>query len=49
MFGIAENAPYVNEGWETLAAICIAPLSLWGPITIVLGLAYHRRRKVTKA
>ncbi|ONF64769.1 hypothetical protein [Amycolatopsis keratiniphila] len=49
VFGIAENAPYVNEGWETLAAICIAPLALWGPITIVLGLAYHRRRKVTKA
>ncbi|WP_340685807.1 hypothetical protein LCL61_05375 [Amycolatopsis coloradensis] len=49
VFGVAENAAYVNEGWETLASICIAPLALWGPITIVLGLAYHRRRKVTKA
>lgn len=49
LLGVVENAAYVNEGWETLATICIAPLALWGPITIVLGLAYHRRRKITKA
>ncbi|MFJ4105371.1 hypothetical protein [Amycolatopsis japonica] len=45
LFGVAENVAYVNAGWETLAAICTAPLALWGPITIVLGLAYHHRAR----
>ncbi|MFE6613462.1 hypothetical protein [Amycolatopsis sp. NPDC057786] len=48
-YGVVESIAYVSEGWETLATICVTPLALWGPITIVLGLAYHRRRKVTKA
>ncbi|MEU3626971.1 hypothetical protein BS329_14570 [Amycolatopsis coloradensis] len=48
VFGVTEGVGYLNDGWETLAAICVAPLALWGPITVVLGIAYHHRRKVTK-
>lgn len=48
-YGVIENVAYVNKGWETLATICVTPIALWGPIIIVLGIAYHRRRKVTKA
>ncbi|RSM77762.1 hypothetical protein DL991_19630 [Amycolatopsis sp. WAC 01375] len=49
VLGVVENVAYINEGWETLATICVTPIALWGPIVIVLGIAYHRRRKVTKA
>ncbi|MEV6912153.1 hypothetical protein [Amycolatopsis sp. NPDC051071] len=49
VFGVVENVDYVSDGWEVLATVCVAPLALWGPIIVVLTLAYHRRRKVTKA
>ncbi|OXM53203.1 hypothetical protein [Amycolatopsis alba] len=45
VFGVREGVAYLDEGWEILARVCIAPLSLWGPITIVLGVAYHLRRR----
>ncbi|WP_409491270.1 hypothetical protein [Amycolatopsis sp. cmx-11-12] len=48
-YGVVENVAYVNKGWETLATICVTPIALWGPIVITLGIAYHRRHKVTKA
>ncbi|KJS55778.1 hypothetical protein [Streptomyces rubellomurinus] len=30
--------------WMVLARICITPAMLWGPITLALAVAYHRRR-----
>jgi len=45
VFGVAENIAYVDESWETLATVCITPLALWGPIVLVLGIAYHLRRR----
>ncbi|MFC9258054.1 hypothetical protein [Amycolatopsis thailandensis] len=45
VFGAREGVGYLSEGWEILALICISPLALWGPITIVLGVAYHLRRR----
>ncbi len=48
VFGVTESVGYLSDGWETLATICVTPLALWGPIIVVLAVAYHRRRKVTK-
>jgi hypothetical protein len=43
-YGIVDTAEYTNDAWQTLATVCIAPIAAWGPITIVLGIAYYRRR-----
>ncbi|MEV5983267.1 hypothetical protein [Streptomyces sp. NPDC052114] len=43
-YGITEGVEYVNGAWGTLAAVCIAPTAVWGPIIIALAVAYYRRR-----
>ncbi|MEU5160975.1 hypothetical protein AB0G74_15390 [Streptomyces sp. NPDC020875] len=43
-FGVVDGVDYTNAAWDALATICTAPLALWGPITIALGIAYYRRR-----
>ncbi|MGA5816736.1 hypothetical protein ACPC54_02560 [Kitasatospora sp. NPDC094028] len=35
---------YGSVWWMVLARICITPALLWGPITLALAVAYHRRR-----
>ncbi|MBN6040227.1 hypothetical protein [Amycolatopsis sp. 195334CR] len=42
--GIVESVGYSATAWEILAIVCVAPTAAWGPITIVLALAYWRRR-----
>ncbi|WGP08522.1 hypothetical protein [Streptomyces sp. SH5] len=35
-------------GWEAAwYSVCYAPLVLWGPLMVVLTVAYHRRRRAT--
>lgn len=45
LYGVIDTVDYSHDAWETLATVCVAPTSLWGPITIALALAYHRRRR----
>ncbi|MFB4318071.1 hypothetical protein [Actinomadura sp. 21ATH] len=44
-FGVTGGVAYENVWWETLAEACVAPLALWGPITLALTCAYYLRRR----
>ena len=44
LYGIVDGVHYTSDAWQTLATLCITPLAAWGPITIVLAIAYCRRR-----
>ncbi|UJW35478.1 hypothetical protein L3Q67_17815 [Saccharothrix sp. AJ9571] len=46
--GVVEGVGYSSEAWKTLATVCVTPTALWGPITIILALAYHRRRRTVR-
>ncbi|MFE6780362.1 hypothetical protein [Streptomyces sp. NPDC057702] len=48
VYGVIDGVGYSHDAWRTLAAVCIAPTAVWGPITIVLALAYHRRRRAER-
>ncbi|MFI1970219.1 hypothetical protein [Streptomyces cinnamoneus] len=39
-----DSVGYVNGGWETLARVCIAPGTLWGPMVLALTYGYYVRR-----
>ncbi len=43
-YGVIETVEYTSGGWEALAAVCVGPVGLWGPVTVVLAMAYYRRR-----
>ncbi|WP_018353179.1 hypothetical protein [Longispora albida] len=44
--GLADpGAGYEGLGWEILAKVCIAPGTLWGPLVLVLTVAYAIRRR----
>ncbi|MFE9702736.1 hypothetical protein [Streptomyces sp. NPDC005930] len=43
-YGIVEGVGYTNDAWQALATVCLAPLAVWGPVTVALGIAYYRRR-----
>ncbi|MFD0900397.1 hypothetical protein [Actinomadura sediminis] len=45
VFGIVESVPYDNGWWYALAMICTAPISVWGPVVVVLAIAYYLRRR----
>ncbi|MGW4409113.1 hypothetical protein ACWEJ6_34120 [Nonomuraea sp. NPDC004702] len=45
--GTVDQVAYENVWWEILAAACISPLNLWGPIVLALAYAYYRRRRHT--
>ncbi|WP_217197790.1 hypothetical protein [Streptomyces buecherae] len=47
VYGVVDTVEYSHDAWEALATVCVAPTSLWGPVTIALALAYHRRRRAT--
>nr|WP_328940727.1 hypothetical protein [Streptomyces sp. NBC_00250] len=49
-YGVVDGVAYTDDAWETLATVCIAPTALWGPVIIVLAVAYyHRRNRVRPA
>ncbi|MFH9733895.1 hypothetical protein [Streptomyces sp. NPDC017260] len=48
-YGIIDTAEYSNAAWEMLATVCVTPLAAWGPITLILAIAYYRRRTVAIA
>ena len=43
-YGVIDTVEYTNAAWETLATVCVAPTGVWGPVIIVLAIAYYRRR-----
>ncbi|MFJ7423946.1 hypothetical protein ACIQXD_35990 [Streptomyces uncialis] len=43
-FGVGESVGYISSGWQTLAHLCIAPGTLWGPLVLALTYAYYTRR-----
>lgn len=43
-FGVRNDVPYENGWWEALGMICTAPLGIWGPVVLVLAVAYYVRR-----
>ncbi|MEU0315410.1 hypothetical protein [Nocardioides sp. NPDC006273] len=45
VFGIADHVTYDNGWWEALAMTCTAPLPIWGPVVVVLAIAYYVRRR----
>ncbi|MFE6274410.1 hypothetical protein ACFVQ9_37130 [Streptomyces goshikiensis] len=45
-FGEGDAAAFSSGGWETLAALCITPGMLWGPLVLLLTCAYYARRSV---
>ncbi|MFI6638853.1 hypothetical protein [Streptomyces sp. NPDC050504] len=45
VYGIVEGVGYTSGAWQALATVCVSPIALWGPVTIALGVAYHRRRR----
>ncbi|MFF2148614.1 hypothetical protein [Kitasatospora sp. NPDC058190] len=45
--GVFDEVGFSNGWWEALYRVCVGPAMLWGPITIVLGIAYYRRRTRT--
>ncbi|MEV6475203.1 hypothetical protein [Streptomyces sp. NPDC051657] len=49
LFGVIESIEYANSAWKVLATVCVTPIAAWGPITIVLAIAYYRRRTATVA
>ncbi|MFI1245935.1 hypothetical protein ACH4TY_04400 [Streptomyces anulatus] len=44
LFGVVDSVAYVNGAWKALATVCVTPVAAWGPITVALAIAYHRRR-----
>lgn len=44
-FGVFDEVGFSNGWWEALYRVCVSPAMLWGPITIALAWAYHRRRR----
>ncbi|MFD7383952.1 hypothetical protein [Streptomyces anulatus] len=44
LFGVVDSVAYVNGAWKALATVCVTPIAAWGPITVALAIAYHRRR-----
>ncbi|RII17839.1 hypothetical protein DSC45_13125 [Streptomyces sp. YIM 130001] len=48
-YGIVDTVEYSNAAWEAVATACVTPLAAWGPITLVLAIAYYRRRTVAVA
>ncbi|GAA3150602.1 hypothetical protein [Nonomuraea salmonea] len=42
--GVSDRIAYENGWWEVLSMVCLTPMALWGPITLALAWAYHRRR-----
>ncbi|WP_199486788.1 hypothetical protein [Actinomadura logoneensis] len=43
--GVVDVQPYDNGWWKALAAVCTGPVELWGPIVLVLAIAYYVRRR----
>ncbi|SCL45159.1 hypothetical protein GA0070606_0630 [Micromonospora citrea] len=48
VFGVGEDTPYVNGWWKALAMVCTAPIRVWGPVVLVLAVAYHLRRRAVR-
>ncbi|MER7552197.1 hypothetical protein [Streptomyces anulatus] len=44
LFGVVDSVAYANGAWKALATVCVTPIAAWGPITVALAIAYHRRR-----
>ncbi|MFI7287608.1 hypothetical protein ACIBRY_13325 [Streptomyces anulatus] len=44
LFGVIDSIEYTNGAWKALATVCVTPIAAWGPITLVLAVAYYRRR-----
>ena len=44
-FGVVERVSYDNGWWNALAILCTAPLGVWGPVVVVLAIAYYLRRR----
>ncbi|WP_250289503.1 hypothetical protein [Streptomyces atroolivaceus] len=42
--GVGGSAEFSSSGWESLAHLCIAPGTLWGPLLLALTYAYYTRR-----
>ncbi|OSC75626.1 hypothetical protein LEL86_30450 [Streptomyces sp. WA6-1-16] len=49
LYGVVDNVGYSSDAWELLAAVCVAPIAAWGPVTIALAIAYYRRRTARPA
>ncbi|MEU7331958.1 hypothetical protein [Streptomyces parvus] len=49
LYGVVDNVGYSSDAWELLATVCVAPIAAWGPVTIVLAIAYYRRRTARPA
>ncbi|MFJ5045298.1 hypothetical protein [Streptomyces sp. NPDC088719] len=49
LYGVIDSVGYSNSAWNALATACVTPIAAWGPITIVLAIAYCRRRTATVA
>ncbi|MEU3744905.1 MULTISPECIES: hypothetical protein [Streptomyces] len=45
LYGVIDTVAYTSDAWHTLATICLSPTAVWGPIIIVLAIAYYRRRR----
>ncbi|WP_106401451.1 hypothetical protein [Actinocorallia populi] len=48
VFGVGQDVSYENGWWKALAMISTAPLRVWGPVVLVLAVAYHLRRRPAK-
>ncbi|WP_217222485.1 hypothetical protein [Streptomyces anulatus] len=44
LYGVVDSVGYSNGAWNALAMVVGTPLAAWGPLTIVLAVAYYRRR-----
>lgn len=49
LFGVVDSVAYANGAWKALATVCVTPIAAWGPITVALAIAYHRRRSSSSA
>ncbi|MEU1124657.1 hypothetical protein ABZ371_14075 [Streptomyces sp. NPDC005899] len=46
LYGVIDTVAYTDDAWQVLATVCVTPLAAWGPVTIALAVAYHRRRPI---
>ncbi|MFD7616291.1 hypothetical protein, partial [Streptomyces sp. NPDC059802] len=44
-YGVIGTVDYTNDAWQALATVCVSPIGAWGPIVIVLAIAYYRGRR----
>ncbi|MFD4025141.1 hypothetical protein ACFWRV_16730 [Streptomyces sp. NPDC058576] len=44
VYGVIDTVGYSSDAWHALATVCVTPIAAWGPITVVLAIAYYRRR-----